>query len=172
MQAAQQPGQDVAAQLQSMLAQAALVQQLQVHQSAHSQLMQLLQLNQLVQGSSPDPSGIDQAHGPQPVLVVGLTLELVLQYKYWQYYDFGHPISGTQCRSRQHYCSRVSMCVTKGAVSVAHLVATCLLVSQLSMRVLFFAQVTQWQLSSPSLPRARKLSRRSRPRAAASPAST
>ncbi|CAL5218448.1 g129 [Coccomyxa viridis] len=70
--AAQQQGQDVAAQLQSMLAQAALVQQLQVHQSAHSQLMQLLQLNQLVQGSSPDPSGnpmaaliAQLAQGPQ-----------------------------------------------------------------------------------------------------------
>ena len=57
MQAPQAQGQDVAAQLQSMLAQAALVQQLQAHQSAHSQLMQLLQLNQLVQGSTPDPSG-------------------------------------------------------------------------------------------------------------------
>lgn len=57
VQAPQPQGQDVAAQLQSMLAQAALVQQLQAHQSAHSQLMQLLQLNQLVQGSSPDPSG-------------------------------------------------------------------------------------------------------------------
>ena len=50
------PGQDMAAQLQNMLAQAALMQQLQASQSVHSQLLQLLQL-QLVQGSTPDQSG-------------------------------------------------------------------------------------------------------------------
>ena len=50
-------GPDMAQHLQSMLAQAALVQQLQAHQNAHSQLMQLLQLNQIVQGSTPDASG-------------------------------------------------------------------------------------------------------------------
>lgn len=49
-------GQDIAAQLQNMLAQAALMQQLQASQSVHSQLLQLLQL-QLVQGSTPDQSG-------------------------------------------------------------------------------------------------------------------
>ncbi len=57
LQATQAQGHDVAQQLQSMLAQAALVQQLQAQHSAHSQLLQLLQLNQLVQGNNADPSG-------------------------------------------------------------------------------------------------------------------